>query len=343
MPTKKKKNFSWGKNQGRNYGVVTREPQDVSRALVPYKEDKIIEMKKSNGTWLAPESKPAPRFVESSSVPKKSFWDRFQNREETRAWGQKDFPIRQNMTRTAGGIRQLGGGVKDIGSAITSFPAGGMIRNVVDVFVMAWNKMSTTMKLLIALVFFVAILFVPWGIFYYVGWAVGAAFMFLISLIYWVFVNLFNGLASGIIAIINGVATVFMGFIIWVVEAIMHIFMGSSWSWWNGRALMENSLISYHSIAGNVPSLLTIQTPVWQGWFNTTLIVKLFEHIPALQGIVDAYNDFIVAGMRNAFAGFVNTAEGWQVILVGLIPLFAVIGVLIYIYYTNRYKIQQSY
>jgi hypothetical protein len=210
------------------------------------------------------------------------------------------------------------------------------------VFTLAWQKMTTVMKLVVVLVFFLAILFIPWGIFYYAGWAVGAAVMFLISLIYWAFANLFNAIATGIVGVINGVITVFMGFIIWIVEAIMGIFMHNyhengrdMFMWYNGRGLMENSLISYTTVA-QVPNLLTIEAPKWQNWFNTTLIVKIFELVPGLQGFVDAYNNVVVGAIEDVFSGFVGTAPGWQVILIGLAPILAIVAIVIVVYMRNR-------
>jgi hypothetical protein len=335
----KKKNFSWGKSE------LSIEGKSIGKS--------------PSYTPVYPGVEEAPRAV--AMEPKESIWARLRRKEpkeprDWKSWGQKDIPVRKtalqgasyglgattrNMARSGEGIRQLGSGVRDIGGAITSFPAGGMIKQVVDVFTLAWSKMSSTIKSLIVIVFFVAILFVPWGVFYYAGWAVGAAFMFLISMIYWVFVNIFNALASGIIAVVNGVASIFMGFIIWIVEAIMHIFLGSGWQWWNGRGLMENSLISYHAIApGGAPALLSVQAPVWQNWFNTTLIVKLLEHIPGAQAFIDAYNTVVVGGIHNAFSGFVGSAPGWMIIVVGLIPLLATISVLVYVYYKNKGALQ---
>jgi hypothetical protein len=203
-----------------------------------------------------------------------------------------------------------------------------------QVFTLAWQKMTSTMKLVIVMVFFLAILFLPWGIFYYAGWAIGAAAMFLVSMIYWIFVNFFNAIATGIIGVVNGVATIFMGFIIWIVEAIMGVFM-NGYHWVNGRDLLTNSLITYNTVA-DVPSLLTVKVPEWQNWFNTTLIAKLLEHVPGLQAFVNAYNDVVVKAIKNVFSGFVESAPGWQVILIGLIPIFIIAAIVIIVYVRNR-------
>jgi len=249
----------------------------------------------------------------------------------------------RNIQRGGMALNQLSGSVKGavpFGSTVT-----GMFRTVGSIFVLAWNQMSMSMKALIALAFFVAILFVPWGLFYYAGWAIAAAVMFLISLIYWVFANLFNAIASGLIAVINGVATIFMGVIVRIVEGILSLLFVGGWSgygWQQGRDLMNHALLPYSSIA-TPPNLMNIQTPHWQPFFNTTLIAKLFEHIPGLQAFADSFNKYIGQGIGDAFAGFVSTAPGWEVILVGLIPVYVVVGVLIFFYYKNREHLQQYY
>lgn len=94
----------------------------------------------------------------------------------------------------------------------------------VQVFQLAWSRMSVTLKWLIMITFLVVILFVPWGIFYYAGWAVAAAFMFLIALIYWIFISLFNGIANVLVTLINGIVRVIMGAIIFIVEALLSFF-----------------------------------------------------------------------------------------------------------------------
>ena len=208
-----------------------------------------------------------------------------------------------------------------------------------QVFTLAWQKSSSAIKTITILAFAFVILFIPWGIFYYTGWAMAAAFMFLISLIYWIFVNIFNGLASVLVTIINGIASIIMGSIIWIVEAIMDFFMkGDGWYWSNGHQILDGSLISYSQIA-NVPSLMIVTPPAWEGWMNTILIVKLFEHIPGLSAIFNAYSTHIGNGVSQAFANFVATADPWSVVAVALLPLAIFVGFLIYVYQKNKYYI----
>jgi len=226
-----------------------------------------------------------------------------------------------------------------------------------QVWTLAWQKTSKTLKLLLVLVFMVVILFTPWGIFYYTGWAVGAAFMFLISLIYWVFINILNGVAYVLVSIINGIATVILSLVIWVVEAILgffspgHKFVSNPDPngypsiirvqgnyWYEGHALLYNSLIRYDQIA-NVPSLMIVVAPKWQPWMYNILIVKLIEHIPGLGGLfktVDIANNAIV----NAYRDFVSTADPLVVLAVGLAPLIAIVIILVVVYFRNRYALQ---
>jgi hypothetical protein len=319
---------------------------------------KYTELSFSKEPEAAPAPEPEPKrpvgrprkYVEGAAGESRA--------DRLKSWSQRDVPVRKSLfqgasygvSATERNIQRTGTAVRGLGSSIRSVPFGstfmGMIQAVGSVFVMAWTKMSTTMKWLIAIAFFVAILFVPWGLFYFVGWAVAAAVMYLVSLIYWIFANLFNGIASGIIAVINGVATIFMGFIIWIVESIMGFFIPPKnnipYQWTNGRGLMENSLIKYTQVMpGNIPALLTPVAPTWQPWFNTTLIAKLFEHIPGLQAFANAMNDFINNSIGKAFSDLAGSSPAWIVVIVGLLPIIAVILVIIAIYLKNKQYLQQ--
>jgi hypothetical protein len=92
------------------------------------------------------------------------------------------------------GILRGGQALNIIGSQLSESAKSSI--SPIQIFQIAWAKMSTVMKLLVAIVFLFALLFVPIGVFYYAGWAVGAGFMFLVALIYWIFVNIFNGIAT---------------------------------------------------------------------------------------------------------------------------------------------------
>jgi ABC-type multidrug transport system fused ATPase/permease subunit len=205
--------------------------------------------------------------------------------------------------------------------------------------------MSVTLKWLIILVFLVVILFVPWGVFYYTGWAVGAAFMFLISLIYWVFASFFNAIAYVLVTAINAVASIIMGVIIWIVEFFMSLFMKPNYFnpksqayefyWQPGHALFDNSLLKYSDIA-TVPILMVPIKPDWQPWMNQILIVKFFELVPGAQAIANAFGT-IGDAMGKAFQDIIIHSPPWVVILIGLLPVILVISIVVWIYLKYRY------
>jgi hypothetical protein len=286
-------------------------------------------------------------------------------------------------TRTVG---RVGAATGAIGESI----AGAAEHSIgpVQVFKLAFQRMSVTLKWLIIIVFLFVILFIPWGVFYYTGWAVAAAFMFLISLIYWVFVSFFNGIAYVLVSLINLITRVIMGILIFVAEAVLGIFMGSgqrwvpdpAWAarfrpttidgqlieipwdhpgfrgqtagyaievsnsyWYEGRVLMEASLIRYDQIA-NIPALMMVSPPEWQSWMYNILIVKILEKIPGLSNVASAWDNIIGRGLSNAAANFVETAPPWLVVLLGCTPLIIIAIVLIYIYwkYKGEARLQAS-
>lgn len=246
----------------------------------------------------------------------------------------------------------------------------------IQVFQLAWQRMSVTLKWLIILVFLVVVFFVPWGIFYYSGWAVAAAFMFLISLIYWVFISFFNGIAYVLVSLINGITRVVMGVIIFVVEYILDFFTrdgmkfvpnptwaarfkGDPWTYdafkdaasrsttnaycvavyshyWYEGHLLLEGSLIRYDQIANIPALMFISPPEWQPWMYNILIVKLLEHIPGLAALVKAWDQNMGRGMSDAMANFVATAEPWLVVFVGSLPFIVIIAIFIYVWYTNR-------
>lgn len=120
--------------------------------------------------------------------------------------------LERNTGRTLMGLGNLGEGISQ--SAATSI-------SPIQIFQMAWTRLSATLKVLVIFIIFAAILFIPWGLFYYTGWAIAATFMFLISLIYWLMISMLNGIAFIAVTIVNGVITIIMRMVIFIVEAIL--------------------------------------------------------------------------------------------------------------------------
>jgi len=364
------------------------------------KKSKVIQMKKTKkGIHIPKESALVPKstaltrtpepkttkvqFISHKLKPKKDSW-LSRRKAGIKAWGgrRKEGAISRGQTAkekgrvawrnrqeyydtTRAGIRTGGRVAVGLGYAL---PAP------FQIFTLAWQKASTTMKWLVILVFLLAILFVPWGIFYYAGWAMAAAVMFLISVIYWVFINIFNGIGTVMVAIINGIVSIIMYAIIWVVEFCLKLVVtesltkwvpdplwasrydGDPWTnerflahesgfalevnrnyWFDGHMILEGSLIRYDLLA-NVPSLYVIVAPKWESWMYEPLIVKMFQYIPGLQGIADGLGE-LNRGIAGGFATFVDTAEGWQVVLVGLMPIMIIIAIVLFVYYRNRHYV----
>ena len=372
-------------------GSITDKEKKISTDFIPRKKTaisisrprtEIIETERSDDVYV-----PIKNITPSKPVAEKkaSWWNRGKKKASWWNRGKKKSKNwlyhRKTESKESGRVawHHFGSAKnKAIGAAgRTSSAATGLGYSLpapVQIWTLAWQKSSKTMKYLIALVFFLAIFFVPWGIFYYAGWAMAAAVMFLISLIYWVFVNIFNGIASIIISIINGIVRVIMGAVILIVEFIMNVFTrdthkwvpdplwasrysGDPWSytmfmlhrpgyavrvpaeyWWQGHVLLEGSLIRYDQLA-NIPSLMLVEAPPWEPWMYTTLIVKFFEHIPGLNGLANGMF-MLNEGIAGGFADFVSTADPLHVIVVGCIPIILVASVLGYVYYSNRHHLR---
>jgi len=320
------------------------------KALVP-RNSKIIETEKRGGTFYPVERK--ENFIEHKPK-KRSFWDKDVERGDVRkagrwAWGKgktaKGYGYRgakstanfsgRNLYRTRNTLGRLG------------YAASGFnVASPLAIFSMAWNKTSTAVKTTIMLVFAFALLFLPWGVFYYTGWAVGAAFMFLISLIYWALISFFNGIAFVIVGIINGIVTVILSMLIWIIEMILGLFSGGMKTvtnpdpygtastirvpgnyWYEGHALMHNSMIRYDQIA-NIPSLMIISEPGWKGWMNDTLI----GHVMGLLGI-----EIDFSWISEPFRQLYSTMSTGALVAVSLIVVAIPIVFLVYVYMKNRH------
>ena len=196
-----------------------------------------------------------------------------------------------------------------------------------QIFTLAWKKISKALKTTLVLVFALVLLFLPIGIFWYAGWAVGASVMFLISLIYWIVISLFNGLAFIIVSAINGVATILMGSIVAMVDAIMGALGLGVWE--NGRYFLENALIKYSQIA-NVPSLYAVKEPAWESYMNNTIIGEVLK----IFGI-----SLDLSWFAAPFQSFYTGLAPEQAVVLGLVILAIPIVFLGYIYYKNRHLI----
>ncbi len=195
------------------------------------------------------------------------------------------------------------------------------------VFTLAWQKTSKALKTLTIIAFALALLFVPWGVFYYVGWSVGAAFMFLISLIYWAVISLFNAIAFVIVSFINGIATILMGSIVAMVDAVLGALGLGIWE--NGRYFLDNALIKYSQIA-NVPSLYHIVEPTWQSFMNDTIIGHILGWFK-----IEMNLSWMVAPFREFYAGVLPE----QAVILGLVIISVPLVFLGYVYYKNRHHL----
>ncbi len=240
-----------------------------------------------------------------------------------------------NKTKKAGGIAWRNKG-KVINRSINATQKGSMalanfgyaMPGPVQIFTYGWRKMTRSLKALITIVFALVLLFVPWGVFLFAGWSVGVAFMFLVSLLFWVFTSLFNSIAYGAVALINGISSMFLGIVVYVVEAVLG-FLGMS-SWENGRYLMENGLINYDQIA-SIPSLYEIITPEWTDSMNTTIISKVLTLL--------GFNSESFSIFSGQFEAFYIGLEPLHAMIIGLSIILIPIAYLLIVYYKNRARI----
>ena len=304
-------------------GVHLPAKRDVNGKLVPVEERGLIEHKPKKPTlW----GKTKNWFGKKSSSAKDK---------GKIAWRNKGKAINTSIAAT-----------KRAGKTAANF--GYSLPGPFQVWTLAWQKTTKALKWLTLIVFALVLFFVPIGVFWYTGWAVGAAFMFLVSLIYWVFTNLFNGIAYVIVSFINGIVTLLMNVIIWMVESVLGLFMNhnaepkhipnpdpaaDNWIyvdpnyWTEGHQLLHGSLIKYNQIA-NVPSLMLVSSPGWESWMNEPIFSKLFN----IFGIsLDL--SWLAAPIREFYS---NLAPA-QAVAVGLCIIAIPIVFLIVVYWRNRH------
>jgi len=303
--------------------VIWRRP-GVEIIQVP--ERKIITMEKQNGVYTAKSEQRKTLFPRRYQFPRGRFFKHVPKRPGIIQWWRRRSSAAKDQQRQYH-LRGISGMVRK--SAAAAENLGYALPGPFQVFTLAWQKTSRAVKTLSILVFAFILLFIPWGVFYYTGWAVGAAFMFLISLIYWVFISLFTGIAYVLVSFINGIATILLGSVVFMVESILGalgVFKGGE-QWTNGRYLMDNALIKHSQIA-NIPSLYTIVTPRWQPWMNDTIIghlLKLFRVKADLSLISKPFREF-----------YLSLSPEHAVVL-GLVLILIPILFLIMVYYKNRH------
>lgn len=341
------------------------DSEKISDIRSESKKRKVIETTKKEGVYVPLKYPPVPveprplvlREEPVRAKPKSSWWDR--RKKGTKNWfGERKAGASEKYIRAAdkGSIawRNKGRAIDKSTAAInkgarTAANFGYALPGPLAVFTLAWQSTTKALKLLTVLVFALVILFIPWGIYYYTAWAIAAAFMFLISLIFWVFVSLFNGIAYALVAIINGVVTVIMSTAIWIFEAILAFFTrtGMKWVpnpepaalppmihvpnsyWTEGHVLMHNSLIRYDQIT-SIPSLMTATTPGWTSWMNDTII----GHILGLLGV-----SLNFSWLTKPFSDFYSSLDTTQAVAVGGIIIAIPIVFLVVVYFKNRHHL----
>ena len=152
--------------------------------------------------------------------------------------------------------------------------------------------------------------------------------MFLLSLIYWVFVNIFNGIAYIAVSIINGFVSIIIRLIKAAVEAIFSIFGGGSWT--AGDYLLKNALIKYSEIA-QVPKLMKPVPPEWKPWMSHSIISKILE-ITGFKGLMKWFTTYYEITGKMVAQSLYNMSPAHLVIIFVLIPVIGVISIIMYLY-----------
>ena len=206
----------------------------------------------------------------------------------------------------------------------------------------AWYTLTHNLWVLIGVALTLAILFLPVGMFYVLGWAIAVGIVSLVMFVIWVFIELWWMIAQGLVAFINLVSQAIIGVMNYVGGAIagalgqeftpfqhilvqnMHIvergpngeriILGITWGEWN--------LVP--------PDFLKLNEFMPTTFDTDTIIVKLW---PALRSFFHWYTQPIA----DRYTEWISTAPWYTVgAIIGIPIVLIIIGVTAYALYIRR-------
>jgi hypothetical protein len=218
-----------------------------------------------------------------------------------------------------------------------------------------WAQMKQTTKWAIIVVCAVALLFIPMGLFYVVGWAMAVALVTLIQFIVWVFISVWFLLAQGAVSVIGGLGQIFIGGINAISQAITG-WMGQpyqpfNWQWIQNMPMFKQDasgnwiLLTYTDAYGRRQTLTWgMANLVPPSFLKLDLFMpKTFDTSPIIAHIVPALKtwfEWFYGPMANMYTNWIQTQEWYIVGLTAGAPIVVsliIIGI-VYWYYREKVK-----
>jgi len=216
-------------------------------------------------------------------------------------------------------------------------------------------QMNQTTKWAIIIVCAVALLFLPVGLFYCVGWAMAVALVTLIQFIVWVFISMWFLLAQGAVAVIGGAGQLFIGGINGLFQALLG-WMGQpyqpfEWQWIQNMPMFKqdatgNWILLTYTDANGVSHNLTWGTAnlVPPSFMKLdSFMPRVFDTNPIIAYILPPLRDWFnwfYGPIAQMYTNWITTAQWYEVgITIGLpfIITFIVVGAA-YWYYRAKIK-----
>ena len=196
----------------------------------------------------------------------------------------------------------------------------------------AWYTLTNNLGLLIGIVIALSIAFIPIGLFHVIGWSLAVGLVTLVMFIVWVFMEVWFLISQGIVALINVIGQLIVALFnfigIQTLGSLGFDFEGFDHSLVEDLPLADGS--GTWGLANlTPPSFLSLESYMPTTFDTDTILAKL---LPPFSDLFHTIYDPIA----QRYLDWIATAEWYYVGAIIGIPIIAVIGIIIFIWYTAR-------
>ena len=225
---------------------------------------------------------------------------------------------------------------KDIEAAVKLREYQNKMRATSSPFAAAWFGISRKTKIILGALIAIAVLFLPVGLFYVAGWALAAGLAFLVALVIWVFMEMWNMLTQGIVAFINMIAQGVIGVINYVGSTITG-YLGYTFTPFH-FSLAESMQIQIGEGSGMAwgtwnlvpPSFMRLEHFMPTTFDTDTIIAKIYPPIAGLFHI-------IYGPIANRYIAWIHHAPWYYIgAIIGVPLLIAIVGIVLFVRYLGK-------
>ena len=217
------------------------------------------------------------------------------------------------------------------------------MRAATSPFWRAWYWISHNTMVIVGIALVLALLFIPVGLFYVLGWAMAVGIVSLVMFIVWVFLEFWWLIAQAIVSVINILGQIIIGFVNWVGGAIAGA-MGAEFVPFEHVLIQNVGLVERDPTTGRrvllgitwgewnlvPPDFMKLDSFMPTTFDTDVILVKIW---PGIKSLFDWYTGPIA----DRYTEWISEAE-WYVVgaTIGIPIVLIIIGIFVAFWYVRR-------